>query len=278
MSDSSGQEGDVITSAVTFSENKLREQNKIPFALHRVLKVLAVFQEGEKKQRKQIRKVLKDKKLAEETRHAAKEEEERRKRIKERQKLVTEPFTRNDPHVAFCACASKMCDVWSEFRSSGCVSHQHVQNFQYNAVTEIDEETKETITTKCVLETTDDDKKEALIEVNSGLVKKLKPHQVEGTCWLGHFGELQWLKNALCIGLLCRNSVSVHSGASFCGSRQISPSYNVPCSREVHVGHVLRVPVSDEGRPWRRLHFGALHGARQNPVGKKQSVEQGERK
>ncbi len=40
------------------------------------------------KKRKKIRKVLKDKKLKDETKSAAKAEEERRKRIKERQKLV----------------------------------------------------------------------------------------------------------------------------------------------------------------------------------------------
>ena len=41
------------------------------------------------KKRKKIRKVLKDKKLKEETKSAAKAEEERRKRISERQKLVS---------------------------------------------------------------------------------------------------------------------------------------------------------------------------------------------
>ena len=41
------------------------------------------------KKRKKIRKVLKDKKLKRETKSAAKAEEERRKRISERQKLVS---------------------------------------------------------------------------------------------------------------------------------------------------------------------------------------------
>ena len=41
------------------------------------------------KKRKKIRKVLKDKKLKDQTKSAAKAEEERRKRISERQKLVS---------------------------------------------------------------------------------------------------------------------------------------------------------------------------------------------
>ena len=52
--------------------------------------------------------------------------------------------------------------------------------FQYNEVVEVDEETKQQITTKCVLETTDDDEKLPLVEVNERLIRKLKPHQVEG--------------------------------------------------------------------------------------------------
>ena len=52
--------------------------------------------------------------------------------------------------------------------------------FQYNEVVEVDEETKQQITTKCVLETTGDDEKLPLIEVNERLIRKLKPHQVEG--------------------------------------------------------------------------------------------------
>ena len=45
---------------------------------------------------------------------------------------------------------------------------------------EVDEETKQQITTKCVMETTDDDEKLPLVEVNERLIRKLKPHQVEG--------------------------------------------------------------------------------------------------
>lgn len=42
--------------------------------------------------RKNIRKVLKDKQVADDTKQAAKEEEERLKRIAERQKVVRENF------------------------------------------------------------------------------------------------------------------------------------------------------------------------------------------
>ena len=45
---------------------------------------------------------------------------------------------------------------------------------------EIDKKTNQQITTRCVLETTDDDEKLPLVEVNEKLIRKLKPHQVEG--------------------------------------------------------------------------------------------------
>ncbi len=57
---------------------------------------------------------------------------------------------------------------------------------QYNQVVEVDEKTKEQVTTRCVLETTDDDDKTPLIEVCDLLIRRLKPHQVEGGCSLNH--------------------------------------------------------------------------------------------
>ncbi len=51
---------------------------------------------------------------------------------------------------------------------------------QYNQLTEEDEVTKVPVTTKMVLDKDSDD--EAIIEVDENLIRKLKPHQVEGQC------------------------------------------------------------------------------------------------
>ena len=60
------------------------------------------MQEEEKdKSRKHIRKIMTDKKLTEETKTAAKLEEERRKRIAERQKVVSTSFFHPIKHSTY---------------------------------------------------------------------------------------------------------------------------------------------------------------------------------
>ncbi|KAM9309579.1 transcriptional regulator ATRX isoform 2-T2 [Pholidichthys leucotaenia] len=94
-----------------------------------------------KKGRKKIRKILKDDKLRTETRDALKEEEERRKRIAEREALrekLREVVVVNESSQVTCP-----------------------------------------ITTKLVLDE-DEETKEPLVQVHRNLVTKLKPHQVDG--------------------------------------------------------------------------------------------------
>uniref|UniRef100_A0A673C0V7 DNA helicase n=1 Tax=Sphaeramia orbicularis TaxID=375764 RepID=A0A673C0V7_9TELE len=99
-------------------------------------------QDGEgRKGRKKIRKILKDDKLRTETRDALKEEEERRKRIAEREAL-----------------REKLREV---------------------IVVEESSEVTCPITTKLVLDE-DEETKEPLVQVHRNLVTKLKPHQVDG--------------------------------------------------------------------------------------------------
>ncbi|XP_075958967.1 transcriptional regulator ATRX [Anarhichas minor] len=97
----------------------------------------------EHKQRKKIRKILKDDKLRTETRDALKEEEDRRKRIAEREalreKLREVLVVKESSHVP-CQCP---------------------------------------ITTKLVLDE-QEETKEPLVQVHRNLVTKLKPHQVDG--------------------------------------------------------------------------------------------------
>ncbi|KAM4586706.1 transcriptional regulator ATRX [Fundulus diaphanus] len=99
-------------------------------------------QDGEgRKGRKKIRKILKDDKLRTETRDALKEEEERRKRIAEREALrekLREVVVLNEASQVACP-----------------------------------------ITTKLVLDE-DEETKEPLVQVHRKLVTKLKPHQVDG--------------------------------------------------------------------------------------------------
>ncbi|XP_065815177.1 transcriptional regulator ATRX isoform X1 [Labrus bergylta] len=94
-----------------------------------------------KKARKKIRKILKDDKLRMETRDALKEEEDRRKRIAEREALRE----------------------------------------KLREVIEVKESSQMTcpITTKLVLDA-DEETKEPLVQVHRNLVTKLKPHQVDG--------------------------------------------------------------------------------------------------
>ncbi|XP_041652895.1 transcriptional regulator ATRX [Cheilinus undulatus] len=94
-----------------------------------------------KKGRKKIRKILKDDKLRTETRDALKEEEERRKRIAEREAL-----------------REKLREVIVVKESS---------------------EVTCPITTKLVLDE-DEETKEPIVQVHRNLVTKLKPHQVDG--------------------------------------------------------------------------------------------------
>ncbi|KAM6952473.1 transcriptional regulator ATRX isoform 2-T2 [Lycodopsis pacificus] len=97
----------------------------------------------EHKQRKKIRRILKDDKLRTETRDALKEEEDRRKRIAEREalreKLREVLVVKESSHVP-CQCP---------------------------------------ITTKLVLDE-QEETKEPLVQVHRNLVTKLKPHQVDG--------------------------------------------------------------------------------------------------
>nr|XP_046261942.1 transcriptional regulator ATRX [Scatophagus argus] len=99
-------------------------------------------QDGEeRKGRKKLRKILKDDKLRTETRDALKEEEERRKRIAEREAL-----------------RNKLREV---------------------IVVEESSQVACPITTKLVLDE-DEETKEPLVHVHRHLVTKLKPHQVDG--------------------------------------------------------------------------------------------------
>ncbi|KAM6923727.1 transcriptional regulator ATRX [Xenentodon cancila] len=99
-------------------------------------------QDGEgRKGRKKIRKILKDEKLRTETRDALKEEEERRKRIAEREAL-----------------REKLREV---------------------IVVEEASQVACPITTKLVLDE-DEETKEPLVQVHRNLVTRLKPHQVDG--------------------------------------------------------------------------------------------------
>ncbi|KAM9849958.1 transcriptional regulator ATRX isoform 2-T2 [Aulostomus maculatus] len=99
-------------------------------------------QDGEgRKGRKKIRKILKDDKLRTETRDALKEEEERRKRIAEREALR--------------------------------------QKLRETIVVEEASQVTCPITTKLVLDE-DEETKEPLVQVHRNLVTKLKPHQVDG--------------------------------------------------------------------------------------------------
>ncbi|XP_019121038.2 transcriptional regulator ATRX isoform X2 [Larimichthys crocea] len=99
-------------------------------------------EDGEdRKGRKKIRKILKDDKLRTETRDALKEEEERRKRIAEREALrekLREVIVVNESSQVTCP-----------------------------------------ITTKLVLDE-DEETKEPIVHVHRNLVTKLKPHQVDG--------------------------------------------------------------------------------------------------
>ncbi|KAM8704343.1 hypothetical protein ACLKA7_008881 [Drosophila subpalustris] len=87
----------------------------------------------EKNKRKHIRKIIKTKDLDLSTKEAAKEEDDRRKRIEERQKLYNRIF-----------------------------------------------EKSESVEIKELVLDFDEDSKKALLQVDKGLLKKLKPHQVEG--------------------------------------------------------------------------------------------------
>ncbi|XP_074529669.1 transcriptional regulator ATRX [Halichoeres trimaculatus] len=99
-------------------------------------------EDGEgKKGRKKIRKILKDDKLRTETRDALKEEEDRRKRIAEREEL-----------------RKKLREV---------------------IVLEESSQVTCPITTKLVLDE-DEETKEPMVQVHRNLVTKLKPHQVDG--------------------------------------------------------------------------------------------------
>lgn len=96
---------------------------------------------GTPKGRKKIRKILKDDHLRTETRDALKEEEERRKRIAERERLR--------------------------------------EKLRETIVLEESSQVACPITTKLVLDE-DEETKEPLVQVHRNLVTKLKPHQVDG--------------------------------------------------------------------------------------------------
>ncbi|KAI7801457.1 putative transcriptional regulator ATRX-like, partial [Triplophysa rosa] len=98
-------------------------------------------EKGTPKGRKKIRKILKDDNLRTETRDALKEEEERRKRIAERERLR--------------------------------------EKLRETIVVEESAQVTCPITTKLVLDE-DEETKEPLLQVHRNLVTKLKPHQVDG--------------------------------------------------------------------------------------------------
>ena len=105
---------------------------------------------------------MEDKKISDVTKNAAMLEEERRKRIKDKQKmasLITFPLP-----------------CYNSFES---LMFLH-SLLQYNQIDEDDptSPTKTKKTTKLVLEC--DDNNETLIEVHPKIVELLKPHQVEG--------------------------------------------------------------------------------------------------
>lgn len=98
-------------------------------------------EKGTPKNRKKIRKIIKDDNLRTETRDALKEEEERRKRIAERERLR--------------------------------------QKLRETIVVEESSQVTCPITLKLVLDE-DEETKEPLVQVHRNLVTKLKPHQVDG--------------------------------------------------------------------------------------------------
>ncbi|KAB5571087.1 hypothetical protein PHYPO_G00220900 [Pangasianodon hypophthalmus] len=98
-------------------------------------------EKGTPKGRKKIRKILKDDKLRSETQNALKEEEERRKRIAEKERLR--------------------------------------EKLRETIVVEESSQIACPITTKLVLDE-DEETKEPLVQVHRNMVTKLKPHQVDG--------------------------------------------------------------------------------------------------
>uniref|UniRef100_A0A8D0ACF9 DNA helicase n=1 Tax=Sander lucioperca TaxID=283035 RepID=A0A8D0ACF9_SANLU len=132
----------------SYKQKKKRRRIKVQDSSSSNEKVLKIGEDDddpdgeERKQRKKIRKILKDDKLRTETRDALKEEEERRKRIAEREAL-----------------RQKLREVKMELEESS----------QMNCP----------ITTKLVLDE-DEETKEPLVQVHRNLVTKLKPHQVDG--------------------------------------------------------------------------------------------------
>ncbi|XP_051505384.1 transcriptional regulator ATRX isoform X1 [Myxocyprinus asiaticus] len=98
-------------------------------------------EKGTPKNRKKIRRIIKDDNLRTETRDALKEEEERRKRIAERERLR--------------------------------------EKLRETIVVEESSQVTCPITTKLVLDE-DEETKEPLVQVHRNLVTKLKPHQVDG--------------------------------------------------------------------------------------------------
>ncbi|XP_063046191.1 transcriptional regulator ATRX isoform X2 [Engraulis encrasicolus] len=111
---------------------------------------------GTPKGRKKIRKILKDEKLRLETRDALKEEEDRRKRIADREAL-----------------REKLREVIVVDEAS------KVKDKNTTIVVEEASKVQCPITTKLVLDE-DEETKEPLVQVHRNLVTKLKPHQVDG--------------------------------------------------------------------------------------------------
>ncbi|KAG8234943.1 hypothetical protein J437_LFUL015511, partial [Ladona fulva] len=147
------------------------------------------------KGRKNIRKVIKDKMLGEGAKQAAKDEDERKRRIAERQKLVSIDFK-----TAFVA--------GSRLGSLGGVTSEIAAETVYNEFF-VNKE-KEATVEKLVLDF-DPDTKEELVAVHPDLVKKLTPHQAEGVkfMWDASFESLKRMETekgsgcilAHCMGL-----------------------------------------------------------------------------
>ncbi|XP_060582673.1 transcriptional regulator ATRX-like, partial [Ruditapes philippinarum] len=146
--------------------------------------------------RKQIRKVIGSKKLTGETRKAQKAEEERRKRIAERQKEY-------NTYVEVEGGEEEEEEV-----PEGTEREMTTPEKAADSIAKIlGSPRKVPVTTKCVLEM-DKEKKKILIEVDRTLIRKLKPHQVEAVrfmynCCVESVARLKKEKGAGCILAHC---------------------------------------------------------------------------
>lgn len=138
---------------------------------------------GTPKTRKRIRKIIADKNLCAETQEALKEEEERCKRLADREQQMRD--RREVLMVLDELCWATSATSESFFTDIG-NQEAKMQYFKATAfslqVTVIEDELSQVvcpITTKLVLDQ-DQETKEPLVQVHRNLVTILKPHQVDG--------------------------------------------------------------------------------------------------